>query len=487
MKTANKILKLFLVSMVLIACNAEDPAELDASLHVPNVVTPAESAGTFTALVDGQDFTIDIATAIIENNVITISGKKGNEVVTLRMPANITTNNVTTPYVLGGASDVYSAFYNTDITNSNPDDITTSHATTKSDLYMTIDGDENYWIADDAPTVSIVGGVTTITGGRLTNVDTGVLLNGAPVFELVNQSVNMVVQENQTGSYTFGATNLANYSAGGTGGDVFEADTAANNGTITLEVDDVNKLVSGTFIFDGTETYTQTGTAITGTDTDGDGMLDGAGSVNGTELNLGYDPNDPCSPIMPEGYTGYDQTNAIWLAADCDGDLISNEDELLAGTDPYEGNTDTDGDGVSDAQEVIDGTDENDPCDPTQDQFYTNYSSTNATWMAADCDGDTINNGDELEGPDGNLATTADNTNPYFKDFLTKNITGGVFSKIPYAEPAIKRGLNITAHDVAGKRIVGSFSFVSASIGEDPRKWYVITGGTFNVKYSVPE
>lgn len=460
------------------ACSTESPAELDASLHIIDVVTPDESAGTFTAMVDGQEFTIDIATAVKADGFITITGKKGIEVITLRMPADIAENLVTNPKILSGASTMYSAFYNTDVS-------TVSEATTLSDLHMTIDGSENYWMAD-IPTVTITGGVTTIKGLKSAIVDTGLInSNGTPIYASVNQTVNMTVQGDQTGSFSFGPTNLANYSAGGAGGDVFEADITADNGAITLEVDDVNKLISGTFNFEGTETYTSTYEVTPGVDTDGDGMLDGSSAVEGTEISFGYDPNNACSPIRAAGYTGYDATNVIWLAADCDGDSISNQDELNGpdgdsttiadNTDPYGANgVDTDGDGVSDAQEVLDGTDVNDPCTPSQLEKYTGYDTANTTWSGADCDGDTVNNGDEV----------TNGTDPYFVDFLKKTITTGIFSKVPYAEPALKRGLNISTHDVAGKRIAGTYSFISTSLGEDPTRWYVITGGAFDVTYT---
>ena len=471
MKTANTIFKLFIVSLVLMACSTEDPAELDASLHQSEEETPAVSAGMFTAKIDGVDYEIDIATAIMDDGTITISGKKGTEIITLRMPSTIGTNSVTNPNILGGAASTYAAFYNTHVS-------TVSEATVLSDLHMTIDQATPKWIAE-TPSAEINGGATTIKGVRIYRED----INDDGDLESFTQSVEMVVQANVSGSYVFGATNIASYGVGGAGGDIFEADTTADNGAVTLEFDDVNKLVSGTFNFFGTENYTQIGTAPTGNDTDGDGMLDDL------ETSLGYDPDSACSPIMPEGYMGYNATNTIWMGTDCVNDpaVLTYNDIVTAGNDPYAGNTDTDGDGVSDAQEVIDGTDENDPCDPVQNQFYTNYSGTNAIWMAADCDGDSIINGDELKGPDGDIATTADNTNPYFKDFLTKEFSAGSFTKIPYGQPAVKRGLNILTHDTAAKKIVGTFSFISASLGEEDVRWYVVTDGAFDVTYTVPE
>jgi len=490
MKTANTIFKLFIVSLVLMACSTEDPAELDSSLHQTEEETPAVSAGTLTAKIDGAEYAIDIATATLADNVITISGKRGTETITLRMPATIGTNPVTNPNILGGAGDTFAAFYNTDVS-------TTSEATTKSDLHMTIgEGDAAAsWVAD-TPTVVFTGGTTQIKGVKSASIENG-LVGGVQQFITVTQSVNILLQTDQAGSYVFGTTNhTANYKAGGAGGDVFEADTAADNGAVSLVIDDVNKLASGTFNFKGTETYTQSPLVdpLTGTDTDGDGMF------NGIELDLGYDQDNPCVPIRAAGYTGYNVANALWLAADCDGDGITNENEIKGpdgdiattadNTDPYEGNTDTDGDGVSDAQEDLDdttGAAKTDPCLPAQNQYYTLYDAANTTWMAADCDGDTISNGDELKGPDGDLATTADNTNPYFADFLTKTFASGSFSKVPYGVPAIKRGLNISTHDTAAKKIIGTFSFISASLGEDPTRWYVVTDGAFEVTYTVPE
>ncbi|WP_411768207.1 gliding motility-associated C-terminal domain-containing protein, partial [Winogradskyella sp. A3E31] len=162
---------------------------------------------------------------------------------------------------------------------------------------------------------------------------------------------------------------------------------------------------------------------------------------------------DPCDPIQPAGYTGYDSTNAIWQAADCDGDGVSNGDEFTNGTDPYNNpgdtdgdgidddvetndgsdpldacspdntnencdadndgltngeetilgtdpnNPDTDGDGLDDGSEIDNGSDPNDPCD--DDGTVGDEDLSNPIFLNADCDGDGVTNGDEID-PDGN-------------------------------------------------------------------------------------
>ncbi|MGB5554981.1 MAG: hypothetical protein WBM83_10015 [Flavobacteriaceae bacterium] len=62
--------------------------------------------------------------------------------------------------------------------------------------------------------------------------------------------------------------------------------------------------------------------------------------------------------------------------------------------DDYE--IDTDGDGITDDQEILDGTDRNNPCDPAQRSGYAAYDPLNLLWSASDCDNDGVNNGDEL-------------------------------------------------------------------------------------------
>ncbi|KAG1649018.1 hypothetical protein GQR58_029392 [Nymphon striatum] len=136
---------------------------------------------------------------------------------------------------------------------------------------------------------------------------------------------------------------------------------------------DGDGVTNGEEVTNGTDPFNNPG------DTDGDGINDD------TEINNGTDENNPCDPLQAAGYTGYDASNAIWAAADCDGDGIHMK---LPG--------DTDGDGIDDDNEINNGTDENNPCDPaTSCRDYTGYDASNAIWAAADCDGDGVTNGEE--------------------------------------------------------------------------------------------
>jgi len=195
-----------------------------------------------------------------------------------------------------------------------------------------------------------------------------------------------------------------------------------------------------------------------GSDTDGDGVAN----------ELDSDSADPCVPIQTAGYTGYDASNMTWSNANCDGDAVSNGQELTDNTDPYDAssvmNPDGDGDGYSGAGDPDDAdpcvpdannlacptgdfdndgaanstdadpsdpcvpdanslacatgdydgdgvanssdTAPSDPCVPAQSSGYTGYDATNAIWAAADCDSDGTNNGTEV----------TNSTDPYVAD-----------------------------------------------------------------------
>ncbi|NKI32919.1 LamG-like jellyroll fold domain-containing protein [Croceivirga thetidis] len=137
-------------------------------------------------------------------------------------------------------------------------------------------------------------------------------------------------------------------------------------------------------------------------DTDGDGISDEDEILNGT------DGNNPCDPAQVAGYTGYDPNNSIWQAADCDNDGVLNGDEFENGTDPYAQSVDTDGDGIDDDNEIENGTDENNPCDPAQVAGYTGFDEDNTVWQGGDCDNDGVLNGDEVENGTDPYATSDD-------------------------------------------------------------------------------
>jgi gliding motility-associated-like protein len=119
-------------------------------------------------------------------------------------------------------------------------------------------------------------------------------------------------------------------------------------------------------------------------DSDGDGVLDG------TEVADGTDANDPCDlEIASQTVT----PSAAWGALDCDNDGLTNDEELTGGTDPL--NPDSDGDGVLDGTEVADGTDANDPCDL---EIASQTVTPSAAWGALDCDNDGLTNDQELLG-----------------------------------------------------------------------------------------
>ncbi|QXP61455.1 carboxypeptidase regulatory-like domain-containing protein [Olleya sp. HaHaR_3_96] len=182
---------------------------------------------------------------------------------------------------------------------------------------------------------------------------------------------------------------------------------------------------------------TDDGTDPTEPDTDGDGVLDGTEILNGTDPNNACDYNvaDITEVITattdcdndgltdaeeingPDGDPttddGTDPTNP-----DSDGDGVSDGTEVLVdNTDPNNVcdfvvgsitlpqdalflTLDCDGDGVTNGQEIIDGTDPINACDYTvgsQDE-----TMVSLTWEALDCDGDGVINSTELD----------DNTNP---------------------------------------------------------------------------
>ncbi|CAL2087606.1 PKD-like domain-containing protein [Tenacibaculum sp. 190524A05c] len=134
---------------------------------------------------------------------------------------------------------------------------------------------------------------------------------------------------------------------------------------------------------------------------------DGDGVTNGQEIADGTDPTDPCSFLINS--VSLPQTGD-WLTADCDGDGVTNGQEVSDGTDPADPcsvnpssvslpqtgdwlTADCDGDGATNGQEVADGTDPTDPCSVNPSSVSVAQSGD---WLTADCDGDGVTNGQEV-------------------------------------------------------------------------------------------
>lgn len=97
-------------------------------------------------------------------------------------------------------------------------------------------------------------------------------------------------------------------------------------------------------------------TAVSGADTDGDGILDG------NEAGYGTDPGvaDSDGDGVPDGLEVWTYESGPLVDDDIDGDGLSNSTEVFGtGTDPA--NPDTDPDGFEDGAEVAAGTDPFDP------------------------------------------------------------------------------------------------------------------------------
>ena len=182
-------------------------------------------------------------------------------------------------------------------------------------------------------------------------------------------------------------------------GDTDDDGLTDGNEVVDLETDPLNPDSDGDGIQDGTEmgltlddvtedtdteTFVpdadpQTTTDPTDVDTDEDGLGDGTEDANhdGAVDDDEYDPNDSSdgdcvSPV------------------DCDGDGLTDDEELNLGTDPQ--NVDSDGDGLSDLDEVIH---ESDPLSVNDDSGLSDDSTVD----------------------DGGLCTTA----------RTTGVTGGTF------------------------------------------------------------
>ncbi len=147
-------------------------------------------------------------------------------------------------------------------------------------------------------------------------------------------------------------------------------------------------------------------------DTDGDGdpdTTDPDDDGDGDPDNTDPESTDPCVFSSNQIITN---TSPSWSLLDCDGDGVTNGQEVTDGTDPLDdcsyltasisetvsSTSDCDGDGVPNNVEATDGTDGQDPC-----SFLLASASVapSVAWNDADCDGDGVTNGQEvIDGTD---------------------------------------------------------------------------------------
>ena len=125
----------------------------------------------------------------------------------------------------------------------------------------------------------------------------------------------------------------------------------------------------------------------------------------------GVESSDSTNPLDPCSLLIASQTvtpSTAWNNLDCDGDGTPNGEET--GTDPL--NPDTDGDGVTDTTELVDGTN---PLDPCSLLIASQTVTPSIVWIGLDCDNDGLDNGAELDN----------NTNVFNPDTDGDGVTDG--------------------------------------------------------------
>src|SRR5690554_1197649 len=172
------------------------------------------------------------------------------------------------------------------------------------------------------------------------------------------------------------------------------------------------------------------GTDIDNPDTDGDGLTDGQ------EVYL--------TDTDPLVYNSFDE-NLSDADADCDGDGISNIEEILLGTDPL--SVDTDGDGLSDWDEI--NTYNTDPLNP-------------------DTDGDGLLDGDELLiGLDPTDPETYGIPDAEYTLEQSIPTDSDAFSRINTEDSPYKLSMDITAAGYVEGNIVANETPYSKAISND--------------------
>ena len=187
-----------------------------------------------------------------------------------------------------------------------------------------------------------------------------------------------------------------------------------------------------------------------------------------------------------------------YLDADCDGDGVTNEQEIIDETNPedpcdFNSNNvtltqtgdyliyDCDGDGVTNGTELADGTDPSEPCDFTATSITLEHTGD---WLTVDCDNDGVTNGQEI----------SEETNPYepcssIGGTPPESIVCDIIIESDLVEPGINQGIfeinNIESYSENTVRVYnrwGVLVFETKGYDNDSKAFRGISNGRVTIQ-----
>ncbi|SMC57271.1 Ig-like domain-containing protein [Cellulophaga tyrosinoxydans] len=312
------------------------------------------ASGIFSIVVTGNDLVLDADTTV-EGSITTIDAAGNSGSATANKIYNVEVGSISTPIITAISTD---------------SNIPTDGITSDNTLFILGTSEANRIIELFVDGVSIGTTTADASGNWTFDYTTNVLIDGVYSFTALASDI-------------FG--NVSTLSA------IFTAVIDTQVPTVEDQLtDDLTPIITGT----GTPNENLT-IAI---DVDGDGTPEAIYTIttdSSGNWSLDLDSATPTSGGLPvldyptilnitvSDVAGNTGTGEITITNDFDNDGLTNSEENMLGTDPY--NPDTDGDGVQDGQEVLDGTDPLDDCD-----------SLNGTPLpTTDCDDDGLTNAEE--------------------------------------------------------------------------------------------
>ena len=312
------------------------------------------ASGIFSIVVTGNDLVLDADTTV-EGSITTIDAAGNSGSATANKVYNVEVGSISAPIITAISTD---------------SNIPTDGITSDNTLFILGTSEANRIIELFVDGVSIGTTTADASGNWTFDYTTNVLIDGVYSFTALASDI-------------FG--NVSTLSA------IFTAVIDTQVPTVEDQLtDDLTPIITGT----GTPNENLT-IAI---DVDGDGTPEAIYTIttdSSGNWSLDLDSATPTSGGLPvldypttlnitvSDVAGNTGAGEITITNDFDNDGLTNSEENMLGTDPY--NPDTDGDGVQDGQEVLDGTDPLDDCD-----------SLNGTPLpTTDCDDDGLTNAEE--------------------------------------------------------------------------------------------